>query len=104
VDGEAFDEFLKACSDVTVVLSSPCVGLLGAIMKRAALTICNDTGVMHIAGAVGANCCALFGPTEPSRWKPINENVVAVRAADEGIGSVSVEEVLAAAVQLLERS
>jgi len=104
VDGEVFDEFLKDCNAVTVVLSSPGVGLLGALMQRAALTLCNDTGAMHIAGAVGANCCAVFGPTDPSRWKPVNENVVAVRAPDGKIGSVSVDDVLGAAVRFLERS
>ncbi len=104
VDGDVFDEFLRACGGVEVVLSSPGVGLLGALMRRAALTLCNDTGVMHIAGAVGANCCAVFGPTDPSRWKPVNGNVVAVRAADGEIGSVSVEDVLSAALPFLERS
>ena len=102
VDGEVFDEFLKTCSSVTTVISSPSVGLLGAIMQRASLTLCNDTGVMHIAGAVGANCCAVFGPTDPSRWKPINENVIAVRAADGLVESVSIEDVLTAAVRFLE--
>lgn len=101
VDGEAFDGFMNAYGAVEVVLSSPSVGLLGAVMQRAALTLCNDTGIMHIAGAVGANCCALFGPTDPSRWKPVNENVVAVRAEDGVVGSVTVDEVLAAAVGFL---
>lgn len=101
VDAEAFDEFLKACRGVNVVLSSPSVGLLGAVMQRAVLTLCNDTGIMHIAGAVGADCCALFGPTDPSRWKPVNENVVAIRSADGTVGSISVEEVLSAAARFL---
>lgn len=104
VDGEVFDEFLQACGAVTVVLSSPGVGLLGAVMRMAVLTFCNDTGIMHIAGAVGSNCCAVFGPTDPSRWKPVNENVVAVRAVDGEIESVSVEDVLSAAQPFLERS
>jgi len=103
VDGEVFNEFLKRCGGVTLLLSSPGVGLLGAVMKRSRLTLCNDTGIMHIAGAVGANCCALFGPTDPSRWKPVNENVVAVRSTDGDIASVSVDDVLAAALGLLDR-
>jgi ADP-heptose:LPS heptosyltransferase len=104
VDGEVFDDFLQACGGVTVVLSSPVVGLLGAVMKRAVLTLCNDTGIIHIAGAVGANCCAVFGSTDPSRWKPVNGSVVAVRAVDGKVGSVSVEDVLSAALPFLERS
>ena len=102
VDGEAFDAFLGMSSGVNLVLASPSVGLLGAVMERAALTLCNDTGIMHIAGAVGADCCALFGPTDPSRWKPVNENVVAVRASDGQIESVSGEDALEGAVRLLE--
>jgi len=101
VDGETFDRFLKACGGAALVLSSPGVGLLGAVMRRAALTLCNDTGIMHIAGAVGASCCAVFGPTDPSRWKPVNENVVAVRAEGGDIESVPVEDVLSAALRLL---
>jgi len=65
------------------------------------LTLCNDTGIMHIAGAVGANCVAVFGPTDPARWKPVNETVVAVRGKDGNVESVSVEEVIAAAAALL---
>jgi ADP-heptose:LPS heptosyltransferase len=101
-DGEIFDEFLKACSGVTLVLSSPGAGLLGAVVQRAALTLCNASCIMHIAGAVGANCCAVFGQADPSRWKPVNENVVAVRAGNGDIRSVSVEDVLTAALRLLE--
>ncbi len=103
VDGEVFDEFLRRCGGVALVLSSPRVGLLGAVMRRSELILCNDTGIMHIAGAVGSNCCALFGPTDPARWKPVNGNVVAVRATDGEIGSVSVEDALAAARGLLDR-
>ncbi len=32
--------------------------------------LCNDTGLMHVAGAVGARTLALFGPTDPSLWAP----------------------------------
>jgi heptosyltransferase-3 len=70
-------------------------------MKRSALTLCNDTGIMHIAGAVGGRCVAVFGPTDPARWKPVNETVVAVRGKDGNIDSVSVDEVVAAAKTLL---
>lgn len=101
VDEGAVNEFLASCPSVTAVISNPTVGFLGAVMMRAAVTLCNDTGVMHIAGAVGANCCAVFGPTDPSRWKPVNENVVAVRAADGRIESVTVSDVLAEVARFL---
>jgi len=101
MDRAAMDAFVAACATHPIVLSCPTVGLLGALMARAALAVCNDTGVMHVAGAVGARCVAIFGPTDPARWKPVNDRVVAVRAADRAVSSVTVEEAFEAAVKLL---
>lgn len=101
VDGAAMDAFLASCTMHPTVVSWPQVGFLSALIEHAALTLCNDTGIMHIAGAVGAPCIALFGPTDPARWKPVNETVVAVKATDGHVESVSVDEVLSVALQLL---
>ncbi len=49
-----------------------------AILKRARLVVCNDSGLMHLAAAVGARVVALFGPTHPGEKKPLNEGSVAV--------------------------
>ncbi len=54
-------------------------------MVAALLTHCvayfgNDTGISHIAAAVGAKCTLLFGPTGPSVWAPAGPNVTAIRA------------------------
>ena len=103
-DTETFDRFVSACPLVDAELSMPSLGFLGALMKRAAVTLCNDTGIMHIAGAVGANCCAVFGPTDPDRWKPVNDNVVAVRSADQRVESVTVDEMVTRAARFIERS
>ena len=81
----------------------PSIGFLGALMKRAAVTLCNDTGIMHIAGAVGANCCAVFGPTNPDRWKPVNDNIVAIRGTEGRVESVTVDEMVRRAAQFIER-
>ena len=84
-----------------VVVSSPAIGFLAALMRKASVNLCNDTGVMHIAGAAGARCVAIFGPTDPARWKPVNETVVAVRSGDGKISSVSVDKVVEAAILLI---
>ena len=39
--------------------------LAGAVLKRAALLITNDTGPMHLAMAVGTRVLAIFGPSLP---------------------------------------
>ncbi|MGE0443006.1 MAG: glycosyltransferase family 9 protein [Gemmatimonadales bacterium] len=39
------------------------IGVSGAILKRARCAVSGDTGLMHLATAVGAPVVALFGPT-----------------------------------------
>lgn len=56
------------------------VGTAGALLEQADRLLCNDTGVMHVAGAVGVPTLALFGPTDPELWKPPNPRVVALRS------------------------
>jgi predicted lipopolysaccharide heptosyltransferase III len=41
-----------------------------AILKQSALFVGNDSGVMHIATAVGTPVVALFGPSNPQEWGP----------------------------------
>ncbi len=58
------------------------VGTAAALLTRADRLLCNDTGIMHVAGAVGVPTLALFGPTDPDLWKPPGPWVAAVRAAN----------------------
>lgn len=44
---------------------------LGAQLKEVDLLLCNDSGPMHFAAAVGTPVVALFGPTDPSLTGPV---------------------------------
>ncbi|MFT3706184.1 MAG: glycosyltransferase family 9 protein [Archangium sp.] len=44
--------------------------VLAAALERSSLLIGNDSGLVHIAQAVGARPLAIFGPTSPRRWGP----------------------------------
>jgi ADP-heptose:LPS heptosyltransferase len=48
------------------------VGLLtaAAVLRRAALFVGNDTGIMHIAAATGTPTLGLFGPSLPEQYAP----------------------------------
>ena len=48
---------------------------------------------MHIAGYSGANLISLFGPTNPSEWAPKGKNQEYIKATDNDIDSISVDEV-----------
>ncbi len=86
-----------------------------ALTRRAALFVGGDTGPLHLAVAVNTPSVALFGPTDPARNGPYGGRAVVVRSPqsvttykrskefEEGLASITVDEVLAAASQLLER-
>jgi heptosyltransferase II len=41
-------------------------------MAAAQLAVSNDSGLMHIAAALGTPTMGIFGPTSPYHWAPIN--------------------------------
>jgi len=54
---------------------------LACWLARAQLYIGNDSGVTHLAAAVGTPVLALFGPTDPAVWAPRGEHVRVARFA-----------------------
>jgi len=92
-----------------------------AILALAAAdtVVSNDSGLMHVAAALGTPTVAIFGPTSPWHWKPLNpvaailepedEPAARARARDEGnpavahhrTADVSVERVAAAVRNVL---
>ena len=43
---------------------------LAALVAAAGRVVCGDTGVAHLATALGTPSVVLFGPTSPARWGP----------------------------------
>jgi heptosyltransferase II len=48
--------------------------LRNAILALAAadISVTNDSGLMHVSAALGTPTIAIFGPTSPWHWKPLN--------------------------------
>jgi heptosyltransferase-3 len=53
-----------------IVLEGLTLPQVAAILRRARLYLGNDSGISHLAAAVGATGVALFGPTDPATWAP----------------------------------
>lgn len=68
---------------------------LGTWLASASVYIGNDSGVSHLAAAVGTPTLAMFGPTDPAVWAPRGERVTVF-----GLDS-SAEEVYQTAAKLL---
>jgi heptosyltransferase III len=47
------------------------LGAVAGLVHMAAGFVGNDSGVSHLAAAAGAPGVAIFGPTDPDRWRPL---------------------------------
>src|SRR5262249_26776447 len=48
------------------------------------LLVCNDSGVQHLAAAVGTPCVSIFSAHDmPGKWNPYGEDNVVLRASVE---------------------
>jgi hypothetical protein len=73
---------------------------LAAFIAGAHLYIGNDSGITHLAAAVGIKTLAIFGPKSPKIWEPRGENVYVVRGRP--LESLSVRVIADAANRLLD--
>jgi heptosyltransferase III len=49
------------------------LGTVTGLARRARGFVGNDSGVSHLAASAGASGVAIFGPTDPGRWRPLGE-------------------------------
>lgn len=72
---------------------------LAAWIAAARLYIGNDSGITHLAAAVGVPVIATFGPSSPQTWSPRGKNVTVLHA--DPLETLDARDVLAAANRLL---
>jgi ADP-heptose:LPS heptosyltransferase len=95
------------------------VPVLGAVIGRLAALITNDSGPAHVAYALGTPTITVFGGTDPSRWRPLVPGPFRLLARDARcrpcayeacpfddacLRAVSVEDVVLAASELMDRA
>ena len=89
--------------------------LWAALLEHCALTVCNDSGGMHLAAAVGTPLIALFGQTDPAVTGPLGPAEILQRSGTRGrdiardseearksLASIPPEEVYKTALRLLK--
>jgi ADP-heptose:LPS heptosyltransferase len=57
-----------------------------AILAASRLVVSVNTGVMHMAAALGVPLVALHGPTSSKRWGPVSEKAIVVDSPAAGCG------------------
>lgn len=73
---------------------------VAALARLSRCFIGNDSGVSHLAAAAGASGLALFGPTDPDRWRPLGHVTVIQR---EPLSTLTPAEAAAAMVGIIGR-
>jgi heptosyltransferase-1 len=102
------------------VVAPATIAQMIALQRRAALVIAGDTGPLHLAAALGRPVVGLYGPTDPNRTGPytgrfsgrsrvLRHGLSTVDHSrhdrtDEGLLQITVEQVIAAALELLKES
>jgi ADP-heptose:LPS heptosyltransferase len=65
-----------------VVVEGLTLPQVATLLRCARLYVGNDSGVSHLAAAVGATGVALFGPTDPATWAPRGPRLRTLHAPD----------------------
>jgi len=115
VTGQVRDQMRCDAVDLTGALS---LGALAALVHDSALVVCNDTGMSHVAAAVGTPSVVIASGSDVARWAPHNSKRhrvlwhhvpcrpcmhVDCPTGHECAVGVDVEQVRAAAKHILER-
>ncbi len=79
---------------VELAQNRPLPELAGRLLN-CAVFLGHDSGISHLAAAVGAPALLLFGPTDPAIWAPANPWVRVLRSASHAMDGIETSEVLA---------
>jgi heptosyltransferase-3 len=78
--------------------------LSAAVMRRARLLLCHDSGPMHLAAAVGTPCVAVFSRlNSPGQWYPVGDKhwILYPPPEAQSIAAITPREVIDAVMQAL---
>jgi heptosyltransferase-2 len=101
-EGERLQRLVAALPPMRVrVAQSLPLAELARLLSRCALFIGHDSGISHLAAALGLPCLILWGETAEDVWRPLSDKVGLLKHPN-GIGEIPVQEVFETLVQLAE--
>ena len=94
--GPAEEERLREIEDSSPgrLLLSPDWELLVGVLALARGYVGNDSGITHLAAALGVPTVAVFGPTDPAVWTPRGRKVKVLRGEGGRLDAIEPADVL----------
>jgi ADP-heptose:LPS heptosyltransferase len=103
-DREIAVELEKQKSGITVLPTGSLIEL-AEFLSACAGYVGNDSGITHLAAALGIPVVVVFGPTEPDIWAPRGPNARVIKSGGrttESLASVPVERVFGEICAMLQ--
>lgn len=87
ITGTEFERYL--CDPLYEALSDFSINTAGkftleqtaALVERARLMLCSNTGILHVSTCVGTKTIGLHGPTNPVKWGAYNKRAVIIQSS-----------------------
>lgn len=87
ITGTEFERYL--CDPLYNALSDFAINTAGkftleqtaALVERADLMLCSNTGILHVSTCVGTRTIGLHGPTNPVKWGAYNKRAVTIQSS-----------------------
>ncbi len=98
-EGDRLTRLAAECADVEVAKGLP-LPQLAERLSGCAGFVGHDSGISHLAAALGLPGLVLWGPTNPTVWRPHSDRF-RLLAAENGLANLAVETVLAETLRLL---
>ncbi len=75
------------------------------LASKSSVVVSPDTGVLHLADAVGTKVVGLYGPTSPKKYAPYNnkDNIVSRFDDDKNVGNIPSKEVIKRLEKVVQR-
>lgn len=82
-DRDAVDQLARVLREPAPVLVDPALPLLAGVLGRSSAYLGGDSGVSHLAAAVGARAIILFPAATRERWTPWSPTATALSSENE---------------------
>jgi heptosyltransferase-2 len=94
-DAAVLDQLRGAWANLatTYIVDQP-LTVVAAVIARCDVFIGHDSGISHIAAAVGTRSVLLFGPTDPEVWAPCGSHVRVISAASGTMTELKMDDVI----------